>query len=202
MKIKICGLKRIKDIEIINENYKDIDYIGLVFAESKRKVDKELAKELIDRLNPKIKTVGVFVNSKPEEINDIVDYCKLNIVQMHGSESVEDCLKISASVWKAFKIKEESDLNSIMEYEEFKGILLDGKDPGSGGSFNWKWAEKLNIKSNLILAGGINSGNVTQAMNIIKPNIVDISSGVEIDGYKNAEKIKEFIRKVREYETR
>ncbi|SHI04924.1 phosphoribosylanthranilate isomerase [Clostridium grantii] len=202
MKIKICGLKRIKDIEIINENYKDVDYIGLVFAESKRKVDKELAKELIDRLNPKIKTVGVFVNSKPKEINNIVDYCKLDVVQMHGSESVEDCLRINASVWKAFKIKEESDLNLISEYEEFYGILLDAKDPGSGGSFNWHWAEKLNIKNNLILAGGINSGNVIQAMDIIKPDIVDISSGVELDGYKNSEKIKEFIRKVREYETR
>ncbi|GAA0177467.1 phosphoribosylanthranilate isomerase [Clostridium sediminicola] len=202
MEIKICGLKRVKDTEIINEYSSDINYIGLVFAKSKRKVDKYMAKEIIKNLDSKIKTVGVFVDTTAEEINSIVEFSGLDIVQMHGSESIKECEKINVPVWKAFKVKEEKDLDLIKDYKNLDGILLDGKDPGSGGSFNWHWAKYLSKEYKIILAGGLNSENVQRGIEIIKPFTVDVSSGVELDGFKNKEKIREFIRKVKEYETR
>lgn len=202
MEIKICGLKRVEDTIIINEFSRHIDYIGLVFAESKRKVDKYKAKEIVQSLNSKIKVVGVFVNTASDEINSIVEFCGLDIVQLHGDESYEEYKKIIKPVWKAFKISKEEDLTLIKDYGNVNGILLDGKEPGSGGAFNWNWAKDLSKKCKVILAGGLNEENVQRAMSIIRPDIVDVSSGVELDGFKNREKIGDFIRRVKKYEAR
>lgn len=198
IKIKICGLKSLEDIKIINKY--SVDYVGFVFAKSTRRVTKEKAKELISILRSDIKTVGVFVDTPYEEIESIVKYCNLDIVQMHGKEKNDECKKISVHVWKGISIKSEENLNFAKIYKDVDGILLDGAKAGTGKMFNWNLARKFSKEYFTILAGGLNYHNVQEAIKITLPNVVDVSSGVEKDGKKNEEKIKKFIRKVKEYE--
>ena len=205
-KIKICGIRRIEDIEIINKY--NPDYIGFIFAESKRKISKEFCKELVDKLNSNIKTVGVFVNETADNILKIADYCNLDIVQLHGEESIEDCKIIGEyfEVWKAFSVKSsENNIREKLELnlEKYKNVtdlyLLDAYSKvargGTGEVFNWDIVSGLNKKYRIALAGGITPKNIVEAINLVNPEIIDISSGVETDGYKNEEKIKELINK-------
>lgn len=99
VKIKICGLRRVCDIEAVNKYLPE--YAGFVFAESKRKVTKEEARELIQLLDERIKPVGVFVNSTVEEINETAEYCRLYAAQLHGSEKPEMCAEVHIPVWRA-----------------------------------------------------------------------------------------------------
>lgn len=197
-KIKICGLKSVEDIKIINKY--PVNYVGFVFAQSKRRVSKEKVKEMIKILKKNVKSVGVFVDTPYEEINKIVKYCNLDIVQMHGKEKNEECEKIIVPVWKGISIKNEKELNSAKFYKNVQGILLDGAKAGSGTMFNWNLAREFSKEYFTILAGGLNEENVQNAIRITLPNVVDVSSGVEKNGKKNEEKIKKFIRKVKEYE--
>ncbi|WP_461206444.1 phosphoribosylanthranilate isomerase [Clostridium sp. DL1XJH146] len=196
-KIKICGLKTERDIEIINKY--DVDYIGFVFAESKRKVTKEKAKDMVSKLRKDIKAVGVFVNSTKEEINEVVDFCGLDIIQLHGKETTEFSSCFDIPVWKAFSIKDKASLIEIGKYHEINGYLLDGLNPGSGKSFDWNIINGFSKDHFTILAGGLNSINVKTGIELVKPAVVDVSSGVEVEGIKNEEKIIEFIRKVKRY---
>lgn len=194
-KIKICGLKSLRDIEIVNKY--PVDYVGFVFAESKRKVSIHEAKAMVEVLRKDIKAVGVFVNTPPEEINKIVDYCKLDIVQLHGNETLEECEKIKASIWKSISVKEKADAAKIELYKNTQGILLDGIKPGSGECFNWDLAKGISDKYFTILAGGLTPENVSNAIQEVKPQVVDVSSGVETDSIKDEEKIREFARRVK-----
>lgn len=197
-KVKICGLKALKDIRIINKY--NVDYIGFVFAESSRRVNIESAKKMRQLLKDNVKAVGVFVDTPSYEINDIVSYCKLDIVQMHGVESPEECEKIIVPVWKAISMRDDESLNKVKDYKTVCGFLLDGVKAGSGECFKWKWAEDFSKRYFSILAGGLNEHNVLQAIKLVRPQVVDVSSGVESNGYKDEEKIANFIRKVKENE--
>lgn len=192
-KVKICGLRSLRDIEIVNKY--PVDYVGLVFAESKRKVSIHEAKAMIEGLRKDIKAVGVFVNTPPEEINKITDYCKLDIVQLHGNETLKECEKIKAPIWKSVSVKEKADVAKIELYKNTQGILLDGIKPGSGECFNWDIAKGISDKYFTILAGGLTPENVSNAIQQVKPQVVDVSSGVETDSIKDEEKIREFVRK-------
>jgi len=199
-KIKICGLKREEDINYINEALPD--YVGFVFAKSKREVTKVRAKELIDRLDSRVKKVGVFVNRSLEEVNEIADYCNLDVVQLHGEESPDYCQKIEKETWKALRVKDEDSLERVKEYEgKVELFLLDAYDKnahgGTGKKFNWDLLETLPKKFQIALAGGLNGGNIEEAIKITTPKIVDISSGVEVDGNKDEALIKKVVKKVR-----
>lgn len=194
-KVKICGIKSLEDISIVNKY--DIDYVGFVFAKSKRRVTKELARKMKEKLNPKIKAVGVFVDTSYEEINEIIQYVGLDIVQVHGNETNDLCQKINKPVLKAISIKNKDSLNKISEYKDAYGFVLDGAVAGSGKVFDWSFALDISSKYITFLAGGLNEINVEEAIKKIKPQVVDLSSGVEVNGVKNEEKIKEFIRKVK-----
>lgn len=193
VKVKICGIRRAEDIEIINRY--PPDYIGFVFAESKRKIDFYTAKTLKKLLKVDIPVVGVFVNGNIEDIlelyrNDIID-----IVQLHGDENEDyiNQLKEEApelKLIKAIEINKKEDLN---DYENInvEYLLLDsGK--GSGKTFNWDLINK-NISKDFFLAGGLNSANFNQAIEEFQPYGIDISSGVETSGYKDEEKIKKIM---------
>lgn len=197
-KIKICGLQRKEDIEYINKLKPE--YIGLVFCKSRRKVSKEQAKELLKDLDPKIQKVGVFMNQKLEKVEEILDYCGLDILQFHGFENQAYCGSFRKEVWKSFSIEDENSIERLKEYNT-DGYLLDsfvkGIPGGSGEAFQWDLLENKKIPNKFILAGGLHSGNVQEAIQRIQPDIVDISSGVETNGYKDYQKIKDFIRKVR-----
>ena len=194
VKIKICGIKRLEDIEIVNR-YKP-DYIGFVFADSKRKVSHDLAKELRNNLDSDIIPVGVFVDSPQDEILKLFDDGIIEIAQLHGSESEQYILDLKKrtngelKIINAIEMTQEIDL---LEYNDSNSdyLLLDsGK--GSGKTFDWSLIRK-DIKKEFFLAGGLNSENVTQAINEFNPYAIDLSSSLETDGFKDENKIKEIM---------
>lgn len=197
-KIKICGLQSAEDIEMVNELMPE--YAGFVFCESRRKVSKEKAEELIKSLDSKIKKVGVFLDQDLEEVHNIAQDCSLDILQFHGSESQQYCNSFIQEIWKSFLVEDESSLEMLENYST-EGYLLDSfvkrVAGGSGKKFNWEILENKEISRTFILAGGLNSENVQEGIRRTKPDIVDVSSGVETNGCKDYQKIKEFIRKVR-----
>ena len=195
-KIKICGIKRIEDIDYLNELIPE--YAGFVFAKSKRQVDKDQAFNLIKKLRYDIKKVGVFVDEDPTVVFEIAEKLQLQVLQFHGHEDQEyiDNFK-GFEIWKALKINTPESISKIKNYNCEK-FLLDNSIAGSGESFNWDLVEKKIDGSIIILAGGLNSKNVNQGIEKLSPYGVDVSSGVETDGFKDYLKIKQFIKKVRE----
>ena len=198
VKIKICGLKRLEDIEIVNR-YKP-DYIGFVFADSKRKVSHELAGQLKDNLDSGIVSVGVFVDADPEEIIELFRNCVIDVAQLHGSEDEEyitnlkDKTNHKLEIINAIEMSEEVDLGSY-ENTQADFLLLDsGK--GSGKTFDWRLIRK-NLKKEFFLAGGLDVSNICQAIEEFKPYAVDLSSSLETDGYKDENKIKEIMEVIR-----
>ena len=194
VKIKICGIKRLEDIEIVNR-YKP-DYIGFVFADSKRKVSHDLAKELRNNLDSDIIPVGVFVDSPQDEILKLFDEEIIEIAQLHGSESEQFILDLKKKtdgelkIINAIEMTQEVDL---LEYNDSNSdyLLLDsGK--GSGKTFDWSLIRK-DIKKEFFLAGGLNSKNVTQAIDEFNPYAIDLSSSLETNGFKDENKIKEIM---------
>lgn len=197
VKIKICGLKRLEDIEIVNQ-YKP-DYIGFVFADSKRKVSHDWAHELKSNLDSDIVAVGVFVDASPDEILELFNGEVIEIAQLHGTESEDYILNLKEKtknklkVIKAIEMSEDVDLleynNSHADY-----LLLDsGK--GSGKTFDWSLI-KSGLKKEFFLAGGLDSSNVCDAIREFNPYAVDLSSSLEIDGFKDENKIKEIMEAI------
>lgn len=210
VQVKICGIKKKSDIEIVNRYMPE--YVGFVFAESKRKVTYKQAAELALKLDKKIRKVGVFVNEAPDRIVDILDYCGLDFIQLHGDETPEYIRQLSnliehrggfvPQIWKSVKVKKEFSMAKLLHYP-VNAFVLDsysqGSYGGTGKTFNWNAAVEIGNKGNIILAGGLNKHNVLEALNIIKPFAVDISSGVETNNCKDEKKVKAFIKTVRSY---
>ncbi len=198
MVIKICGIRRFEDIEIINK-YKP-DYIGFVFAESRRQVTPEFAAELSAGLDKSVKTVGVFVNAPKAEVENTAKIAGLSAVQLHGDETAEYIrgLSVDCEIWKAVRLRDGDD---IPDFDGADKILLDKfKDTGYGGSgeaFDWSKVGKIKTQKPIILAGGLNENNVKKGIEIFSPYGVDVSSGVETDGFKDEIKIKRFTEAVR-----
>lgn len=208
-KIKICGITKLFEVEFINEM--DIDFVGFVFAESKRKVDVEQARKLSLALRSDIKRCGVFVDRSVEEINRIARKVKLDIAQLHKNYTSDMAAQIDIPTWYAVNIKDKSSIdraNKASLYENVAGIVADsyvkGQEGGTGETFNWDLLSGLDEKARLILAGGLNAQNIKIAIDKTKPYAVDVSSGVEeiIGGIlqKKKSKVHEFVRTVREYE--
>lgn len=201
VKIKICGLMRQQDIEWVN--FLKIDYAGFVFAESPRRVNLKQAERLIALLDEGIKKVGVFVNQSREFIKGVCSVLGLDVIQLHGDESpekVESYLGCGFEVWKAVRVKDENDIKLAGAYRA-DGILLDtavcGRYGGTGRTFDWDILEGMSFDGKIILAGGLNPQNVGLAIAKVKPYAVDVSSGVETDGFKDFSKMKEFVERVR-----
>lgn len=198
MKIKICGLKSLDDIEIINKV--NIDFAGFIFAtKSKRKVDINLAFKMKNIINPTIKTVGVF---QDQEIDEITELSKIiDIIQLHGNEDNEFIKRVkektNKKVIKAYraddKLKENME-NSLADY-----ILIDSDNKnsfgGTGQTFDWKIIPKTDKK--IFLAGGLNVSNIENAIKTVNPYCVDINSGVETDEKKDEKKILEIVQLIR-----
>ncbi|MGB3366281.1 MAG: phosphoribosylanthranilate isomerase [Acidaminobacteraceae bacterium] len=203
MKIKICGVTDIDTAKKVCEY--GADYIGFVFAKSKRQITVEKAKVISNQIGSSIKKVGVFVDEKADDIIRISNYCDLDYIQLHGSETLEGykCKqKIIRSI--SVDINEESDLDENLQglMNSYDHILFDtkvGKQAGGSGiSFNWSKLVKLNLKKQrCFLAGGINIVNVEEAIRLVNPYAIDVSSGVEINGEKDVVKIREFIELIR-----
>ena len=195
-KIKICGLSRKCDIETANEL--KLDFIGFVFyKKSKRYVSFEQAKALKAVLNADIQAVGVFVDETIENIVMLLDNGTIDIAQLHGNED-EDYIKELRSktdkpIIKAFCINSEEDVvkanQSTADY-----VLLDA-GMGSGNVFDWQYINKINRP--YFLAGGLSIENAENAIKMVNPYALDISSGVETDGLKDKDKMISFVNIVR-----
>lgn len=215
-KVKICGLTRKEDIEYVNELLPD--YVGFVFAKSKRQVPLDRAKELINLLNKNIQTVGVFQDEDIEKVKNTAEYLKLDIIQLHGNEDGDYVKKLYPfKVWKSLGIDaaDSLDNNDLLQNRvnfhqenldklslyEIEALLVDssvkGAKGGTGISFNWDILNDLVLNKKFILAGGLNCENIQKAIEKVKPYAVDVSSGVEENGIKNYDKMKNFIEKVR-----
>lgn len=199
MKIKICGIKRIEDVKFLNELKPD--YVGFVFAKSKRKITKETAKTLKENLDDNIKTVGVFVNHDLDEIRNLVEEKIIDIVQLHGDETEIDICNLKTTnvkVIKAISVKSKED---ILKWENSSAdfLLLDNGAGGTGEKFDWNILKEMNMKKDFFIAGGLRPNNVQSVLKF-KPFAVDVSGGVETDNLKDKEKIKKFIENARNYD--
>ena len=163
MFIKICGITKLSEIDYLNELKPD--YIGFVFAKSKRQLSGREACILKEKLSKDIKTVGVFLNNTEEEILKVLDDVELDVIQLHGDEDNKfiDSLrkKIKCDIWKAVAIFSEEDMKKALEYN-VDTLVLDGSNPGSGVVFDWTALNKLDANKRIFLAGGINEENVLE----------------------------------------
>ena len=195
-KVKICGLSRECDIEYVNRLTPD--YIGYVFWQrSRRYVTREQAEALTRRLDEAITPVGVFVDEEPELVSRLANEGTIKVIQLHGHEDEAYLNELrnmtDAPIIKAFKIRGAEDIEKANTFPS-DYILLDN-GYGTGQTFDWSFVR--GIKRPFFLAGGVNVDNVRDAIDKLSPYAVDISSGVETDGYKDFDKMRHFINKVR-----
>jgi len=199
-KIKICGLTRMQDIEAVNKALPD--YVGFVFAESRRQIGTNMAKALKSRLNPSIEAVGVFVNEDPANIVKLCESHVIDLIQLHGDED-EDYINslrryVPNKIIKAVRVKSSQDIERARDIH-CDYLLFDAwhekKYGGLGRSFDWSLI--TGIDRPYFLAGGINPANVLEAVKSCSPYCIDVSSGVETDGLKDPDKIMEIVTMVR-----
>lgn len=200
MKIKICGLFRDCDIDYVNEAMPD--FIGFVFAKSRRQVSTEWAKVMRPRLRSEITPVGVFVNEPLARVVKLLNDNIIEMAQLHGTENetyIQELKTLTNKpIIKAVRVLSQEDIeaaqNTVADY-----LLLDNGAGGTGESFDWSLVSKVKKQKQkpFFLAGGLNSGNLEQAILATSPYAVDLSSGVETDGIKDRNKILEIVRRMR-----
>lgn len=202
MDVKICGLKRVEDALMLNE-FENIKYAGLVFANTKRKITIEQAAAIKKALRKDIKTVGIFTETSAEKINEIAKAVGLDICQLHSYETNEDCKNVITPVWKAIRVKDRDSLRQAENFTDVCGFVLDkyksGEYGGTGEVFNWNIASNFSKNHFTVLAGGIDKDNFESAIETVKPDVLDLSSSVETNGFKDYTKIKEFMERIVSY---
>jgi phosphoribosylanthranilate isomerase len=178
------------------------DAIGLVFyARSPRHVDRTVAQTILDTLPPFVTTTGLFVDASNDEVEQVLDVVPLDLLQFHGSETESYCRSFGRPYIKAIRMRADTDLRAACDsYPTAAGLLLDsyrqGVPGGTGSTFDWR-AVPADLGLPLVVAGGLDAGNVGVAIATLKPWAVDVSSGVEsAPGIKDAARIRAFMRAV------
>lgn len=211
-RIKICGLTRSEDVQVTIRL--GADAIGFVFyPKSPRYVSIEKASALIEQIPPFVNTVGLFVNASAEEVAATVKQVPLSLLQFHGDETIVECCRSAALANRPFiraiRIKPDTAASDLLQCLQdyraasplFAGLLLDTFVDGYGGAgkvFDWSLIPK-ELAAQVVLSGGLNVQNVTDAVRHVRPFAVDVSSGVELKkGIKDADKIGAFIQAVRQ----
>lgn len=199
-KIKICGFTNADNAK--EAVLAGIDAIGLVFYEkSPRNVDINSAREIVASLPPFVNRVGLFVNANPSFIDEVLCEVPLDTLQFHGDEGVIDCTQYQMPFIKSVRVSLDTNVTQIADdFSQASGLLLDSynshKYGGTGEVFDWSLA-CVDIELPVILAGGLNSDNVAEAIKQVRPYAVDASSGVESEpGVKDVDKIRAFIRQI------
>ncbi|MBI5145474.1 MAG: phosphoribosylanthranilate isomerase [Candidatus Omnitrophica bacterium] len=202
VKVKICGITKWEDALVAT--ILGADALGFVFyKKSPRYITPEKARDIIRLIPREVKKIGVFVNAKERKIKQIAKTCCLDMLQFHGDESPAFCKRFkNYKIIKAFRIKDRLDLQDILKYRVF-AYLFDTFTPskvgGTGKKFNWKLLKSIGkIKKPIFLSGGLNKGNIRQAIKTIKSDWVDVSSAVETrPGDKDKKKITDFLETVK-----
>ena len=195
-KIKFCGLRTIDDVHAANEIFPE--YVGFVFApKSKRLVTSAQAEKLRNALSKKILAVGVFVNAEISNVAELLNAGIIDAAQLHGSEDNAYIKKIRditrKPIIKAFKIKSADDVRTAQK--SIADFILVDAGAGDGKTFDWSLLK--NLRREYFLAGGLTADNVIGAIEMLHPFAVDVSSGIELDGRKNFDKMKTFASAVR-----
>jgi len=199
VKVKICGITNLEDaLAAVNWG---ADALGFVFAPSPRQVTLQQVANIVARLPPFVCKVGVFVDSGLSEVKETMKACSLDLAQLHGSESPDFCNELFPRVIKSFRVKDESVLALLPQYK-VSAYLLDSYNEalkgGTGRSFDWGIAKKARRYGPIILSGGLTSANVRQAISLVRPYAVDVSSGVESKpGVKDHAKLQAFLEIVK-----
>ena len=214
-KIKICGLRNVDDaLAAANAG---ADFLGIVFEpHSRRRVDMDDARSLVQSFRARWhreepRWVGVFANQPLEEVNHLLTYCDLDMAQLSGHESTDYCLQVVWPVVKVIHVRNDAPTREVLEevkrslamYQESGHICMldtfkEGVLGGTGQVFDWEVAQELARDHSFLLAGGLSPENVPEAVRQVRPWGLDVSSGVETDGQKDAAKIARFIAQVRQ----
>ncbi len=201
-RVKICGITSVEDG--LHAVRCGADALGLVFYnKSPRCVTAEQARRIISELPPLVTTVGLFVNHPAQEITDIARFCSLDVLQLHGDETPEQCQLPPWRVIKALRVRDEQSLADLAAYR-VSGMLLDAWQAdsygGTGHRFNWQLAVQATQQRPIILAGGLTPANVAEAVKTVRPYAVDVSSGVEsAPGCKDPDLVAAFIRNAKHF---
>lgn len=205
MMLKLCGIRRPEDISYVNAF--PPDYIGFVFAKSKRQVTPKQAAALTQELQHGIQTVGVFVNEPLESLLHIARTARLDVLQLHGDEDEAYITALrqrtDLPVWKAVRV---TDAESLQRTDRLSvdRLLLDSFSPacygGTGKTANWAVIREARPQTPFFLAGGLTIDNLEEAIESLHPGGVDLSGGIETNGCKDAEKIKAVVALVRQIE--
>ena len=214
-KIKICGLNKVDDaLAAANAG---ADFLGIVFEpHSRRRVDMDDARSLVQSFRTwwhreEPRWVGVFANQPLEEVNHLLDYCNMDMAQLSGHESLEYCGQLVRPALKVFHVRNDAPAQEVLEavecslkiYQDSGHMCMldtfkEGILGGTGQVFDWRVAQELARDHSFLLAGGLSSENVPEAIRQVMPWGLDVSSGVETDGQKDATKIARFIAQVRQ----
>ncbi len=205
-RVKICGITKMEEVGYINKYLPE--YAGFVFAESRRRVTPELAARLGAEMAPSVKKVGVFADHDLRLVACAAETAGLDAVQLHGNEDstfiegLRSLLIPGIEIWKAIRMDgNHMPDKAWLQTLDVDRLLLDtyvaGKPGGTGKSFDWRLVSQLGTALPVVLAGGLNSDNVSQAIRQASPYAVDTSSGVESGGSKEERKIRVFIDMVR-----
>jgi len=199
LRVKICGISDIPSALAAVEA--GADAIGFVFAPSRRRVNPETAKEISAKLPPFVARVGVFVNTAPTVIKNIADYCGLTSIQLSGDEPPGYAVDSPLPVIRALRVGNGKTVPKLDNYK-CHAFLFDtyreGSYGGTGATFDWNILKNAACPGPVILAGGLNASNVRRAALAVRPYAVDVSGGVETNGKKDLQKIKEFITLAKE----
>jgi phosphoribosylanthranilate isomerase len=200
VRVKICGITNVEDA--LHAASCGADALGFVFyPQSPRFLTPEQAREIMTALPPFVAAVGLFVNEEPARVREVADFCGLDLLQLHGDEPAAGCSFPPYRVIKALRVKNAESLAGLSAYP-VSAVLLDAwmadAYGGTGHRFDWQMAAHAAREGTVILAGGLTPENVGEAVRIVHPYGVDVSSGVELaPGRKDHEKVAAFIRNAR-----
>ena len=190
-KVKICGLSTKEAVETAVSA--GADYIGFVFAPSKRQVTLDQAAELAKLIPADVKKVGVFVSPSRAELLEAIEKVGLDLVQIHGQVADDLFADLPCSSIQAVQV----DGNGHVPNSQADYLLFDAPVAGSGQTFDWGLLDTKDLSQPFFIAGGLNEDNIEEAIQHFTPFAVDVSSGVETDGQKDHEKIRRFIERVK-----
>ncbi|MGE3977107.1 MAG: phosphoribosylanthranilate isomerase [Nitrospira sp.] len=204
MKIKICGITNVEDADVAVKA--GADALGFVmYRKSPRCVEPAVARSIIAGLPPFVLPVGVFVNEEVERVRALMDECGFALAQLHGDESALYCQNLGRPALKALRLKDRGTFLALAEFQgraNVRGVLIDAFSDqaygGTGRTVDWTLAQEAARSAPVILAGGLNPANVAEAIQMVRPYGVDVSSGVELSpGKKDHHKLKAFIEAAR-----
>ena len=201
VRVKICGITRLQDLHVACQA--GADALGFVFYEkSPRHVTLDAAAALVRELPPFVQSVGLFVNAEPAFVEAVLRAVPLDLLQFHGDETPAACERFGRPYIKAVRVTADTDLlKCAADFETARGLLLDAYVPGipggTGERFDWRLIP-ANMPKPIVLSGGLQPDNVTEAVQQVRPWAVDVSSGVEASkGIKDPHKTAQFIAKAK-----